>query len=124
MRLLSFRVDGRESFGVVSGDGVIDLGARGVAPTLAGLLAAGSLDEARAVAASATPDVGVDAIRFQPPIPRPAKILCVGINYAERHEEYGDQAPPAYPSIFMRTPGSFVGHLEPLVQLLVVRERI
>jgi 5-carboxymethyl-2-hydroxymuconate isomerase len=41
----------------------------------------------------------------------------VGVNYAERHEEYGDAAPaPAYPSIFVRTPGSFVGHRAPILR--------
>jgi 5-carboxymethyl-2-hydroxymuconate isomerase len=105
---------------VVSGDGLVDLGARGVAPAggLASLLAAADgLDEARRLAATASPDLGLDAIDFLPPIPRPAKILCVGVNYMERHEEYGDGTPPpAYPSIFMRTPGSFVGHRQVLVR--------
>jgi 5-carboxymethyl-2-hydroxymuconate isomerase len=125
MRLLSFAADGRESFGVVSGDGVIDLGARmGPARALADLLAAGGLDEARrAAAASGGADLGLDGIAFLPPIPRPAKILCVGVNYAERHEEYRDQAPPpAYPSIFMRTPGSFVGHRAPILRPRESRE--
>jgi 5-carboxymethyl-2-hydroxymuconate isomerase len=113
MRLLSFTARGRESFGVVSGNGVIDLGARAVASarTMAELLAAGALDQARRVSAGASADLGLDEIEFLPPIPKPSKVLCVGVNYAERHEEYGDRTPPpAYPSIFMRTPGSFVGH--------------
>jgi 5-carboxymethyl-2-hydroxymuconate isomerase len=125
MRLVSFMVNGRESFGVVSGDGVVDLGARTVAGagTLAELLAAGALDAARRVASTSTPDISLAAIRFLPPIPRPPKILCVGVNYAERPEEYGDQTPPpAYPSIFMRTPGSFVGHRELLVRPRESRE--
>ena len=119
MHLLSFAANGRDSFGVVSGDGVIDLGARmASAHSLIDLLAAGALDEARRVAAAVpTPDVGLDAIEFRLPIPRPSKILCIGVNYAERHEEYGDRTPPpVYPSIFMRTPGSFVGHRVPLLR--------
>ena len=119
MRLLSFTHAGHESFGAVSGDGVIDLGVRNVASarTLAELLAAGALEEARRVSEGAPADIGLDQIEFLPPIPRPSKILCVGVNYAERHEEYGDRTPPpSYPSIFMRTPGSFVGHGAPLVR--------
>ena len=119
MRLVTFRSNGRESFGVVSGDGIVDLGARGVARagSLIELLAAKALDEAARVADGAPADVSLDAIAFLPPIPRPPKILCVGINYAERHEEYGDKAPlPAYPSIFMRTAGSFVGHRESILR--------
>ena len=125
MRLVSFAVNGRESFGMVSDQGVVDLGARITSsPTLVDLVAAGALDEARRVAAAIrTPDVSLEAIEFRPPIPRPPKVLCVGVNYAERHEEYGDRTPPpAYPSIFMRTPGSFVGHRAPLVRPRESRE--
>lgn len=125
MRLISFRFEGRESYGVVAGDAVIDLGRRrtAAAATLAELLAAGALDAARRVAATAAPDVHLDDVECLPPIPRPPKILCVGVNYAERHEEYGDRTPPpAYPSIFMRTPGSFVGHRAALLRPRESRE--
>ena len=41
----------------------------------------------------------------------PEKILCIGVNYANRNEEYKDNSDlPKYPSMFFRTPGSFVGH--------------
>ena len=41
----------------------------------------------------------------------------MGVNYPERHQEYRDgAAAPAYPSIFMRTPGSLVGHRQPIVR--------
>jgi len=119
MKLLSFRAHGRESFGVVTGDGIVDLGARlpTQARSLLDLLAAGALDEARRMAGREPADHALDGIEYLPPIPKPGKVLCVGVNYAERHEEYGDRTPPpAYPSIFMRTPGSFVGHLAPLVR--------
>ncbi len=125
MHLVSFAANGRESFGVVSGDGVIDLGSRMTsARSLTVLLAAGGLDEARRVAAAVrAPDLALDAIEFHLPIPRPPKILCIGVNYAERHGEYGDRTPPpAYPSIFMRTPGSFVGHRAPLLRPRESRE--
>jgi 5-carboxymethyl-2-hydroxymuconate isomerase len=39
----------------------------------------------------------------------------VGVNYAERNEEYRDGAQaPKYPSLFIRTPDSLVGHGTPL----------
>jgi 5-carboxymethyl-2-hydroxymuconate isomerase len=119
MKLLSFRAAGRESFGMVVGDGVLDLGRRlrGDRGSLRELLASGGLDEARRLAGRAAPDHGLDDIEYLPPVPGPGKILCVGVNYAERHEEYGDGTPPpAYPSIFMRTASSFVGHRAPLVR--------
>jgi 5-carboxymethyl-2-hydroxymuconate isomerase len=119
VKLVSFHANGRASYGVVKGDGVVELGARlaGRADTLLDLLALDALDEARDIADRESADHPLDRIEYLPPIPRPPKILCVGVNYADRHEEYGDAAPPpAYPSIFMRTPGSLVGHGAPLVR--------
>ena len=48
---------------------------------------------------------------FDCPIRQPEKILCIGVNYAERNEEYKDgTAAPSYPSVFPRFARSFVGH--------------
>ncbi len=56
-------------------------------------------------------------ITWQPPIPAPEKIICIGVNYPDRNAEYKDgQDAPKYPSMFMRTPRSFVGHEAPLVR--------
>jgi 2-keto-4-pentenoate hydratase/2-oxohepta-3-ene-1,7-dioic acid hydratase in catechol pathway len=50
-------------------------------------------------------------------VPDPEKIICIGINYGNRNEEYKDaEPPPKYPSVFMRTPGSLVGHGENIVR--------
>jgi 2-keto-4-pentenoate hydratase/2-oxohepta-3-ene-1,7-dioic acid hydratase in catechol pathway len=50
-------------------------------------------------------------------IPAPEKIICIGVNYPDRNAEYKDgQDAPKYPSMFMRTPRSFVGHGTPLVR--------
>ena len=63
------------------------------------------------------PDHALDAITWLPPIPAPEKIICIGVNYPDRNAEYKDgQDAPKYPSMFMRTPRSFVGHLTPLVR--------
>ena len=54
---------------------------------------------------------------MRPPIPAPEKIICIGVNYPDRNAEYKDgQDAPKYPSMFMRTPRSFVGHGAPLVR--------
>ena len=45
------------------------------------------------------------------PLPAPGKIICVGVNFPDRNAEYQDgQSAPANPSLFIRFPGSFVGH--------------
>ena len=54
---------------------------------------------------------------YQIPIPNPEKIICVGVNYPARNEEYKDgQDAPANMSLFVRFPRSFVGHGMPLTR--------
>ena len=117
MKLLTFTANGAESFGIAAGDGVIDLGARLPAyGSLRDLLAAGALAEAEAHA-GADADFALADVAIGKPIPSPGKTLCIGVNYVNRNDEYKDGSDlPKYPSIFMRTPGSFVAHGEPLIR--------
>jgi len=119
VKYLSFRLDGRASYGLVVGDGVIDLGRRlgSQVPDLRALLSAGGLGRAGEIAAHTSPDYAVDQLRLLKPIPNPDKFICVGVNYRDRNEEYKDGSdPPRYPSLFFRTPGSLVAHGEPIVR--------
>jgi 5-carboxymethyl-2-hydroxymuconate isomerase len=118
MRLLSFAVGDYQSFGAATGDGVVDLGRLlgEQYPTLGSVLRAGELHRTMALGASSKATIALEEIRYLPTVPDPEKIICIGINYDNRNEEYkdGEQA-PQYPSVFMRTPGSLVGHLEPIL---------
>ncbi len=118
MRLVSFSRRGHPGFGVLHGDGVIEIGARlRRYRTLLDVLRAGALGEVEALLKCARPDFPLAEVALLPPIVGPEKILCVGVNYANRNEEYKDgSAQPKYPSIFPRTPGSFVGHDLPLIR--------
>jgi len=118
MRFLSFVFEDRHSFGVVKQDGIVDLGPLFAPqwPTLGALLRGGGLDQAKRRAAELKPTVPLESIRYLPTVPDAEKIICIGINYGNRNEEYKDGAEaPRYPSVFMRTPGSLVGHGEPIV---------
>jgi 2-keto-4-pentenoate hydratase/2-oxohepta-3-ene-1,7-dioic acid hydratase in catechol pathway len=117
MRLLSFEAAGRRSYGAVTERGVVDLGARigAGAADLRGLIAQG-MERAREAAKGATADFRLDQIKFLPPVPYPEKIICVGVNYLDRNTEYENLERPKYPNIFLRTPGSFVGHNEPILR--------
>lgn len=116
MKLLSYKKDGKISFGVVVNDGVIDAGAR-LRQGIKDVLATDGLPEVRQLLASATPDYGLNEIEFLPTIPDPEKIICIGVNYFHRNEEYQDNsAPPQYPSVFMRTRESLVGHQQAIVR--------
>jgi 2-keto-4-pentenoate hydratase/2-oxohepta-3-ene-1,7-dioic acid hydratase in catechol pathway len=56
-------------------------------------------------------------VTLLPPVTGGEKILCVGVNYANRNEEYRDGSElPKYPSLFYRAPDSLVGHRTPLVR--------
>jgi len=121
MKLVTFEHGGRERWGAVVGaadDGVVDLSARLPAyGSMAGLLAADGLAAARAALAGTAPDLALAEVRLRKPVPRPGRILCIGVNYADRNEEYQDGAErPKWPSLFMRSPGSLVAHGEPLLR--------
>jgi 2-keto-4-pentenoate hydratase/2-oxohepta-3-ene-1,7-dioic acid hydratase in catechol pathway len=54
---------------------------------------------------------------FLPPIEENRKIICVGVNYPERNEEYKDgQTAGSYPSLFPRFPQGFVGHNQNIIR--------
>ncbi len=115
MKLLSFRSAGRASYGALVEGGVVDLGASFGArlPTLRDAIAAGALGELAAASKSAKPGLALDRIELQIPIPNPEKIICVGVNYANRNEEYKDGTErPKYPSLFYRAARSFAAHGE------------
>ena len=117
MKLISFEAQGRTSFGLVENDKVIDL-----APRLDGVRGLEDLldpdAQARAArsAKGATADFNLDEIRYLRPILFPEKIVCIGVNYANRNKEYDDTSLPDYPSVFLRVPETLVGHNEPLVR--------
>jgi len=118
MRLASYIARGRMSFGAVLGDGVVDFRVRFGSrfASLADLLRAHALDEARAVLQGVRPDFPLSEVELLPPLLTPEKILCIGINYANRNADFNDPETPKYPSMFYRHPGSFVGAGQQLVR--------
>jgi 2-keto-4-pentenoate hydratase/2-oxohepta-3-ene-1,7-dioic acid hydratase in catechol pathway len=118
-RIATFAVSGCTKYGAVTDRGIVDLSARWGAnfPSLREVIAAGALMRLAEDAARYPADHPLEAITWLPPIPAPEKIICVGVNYPDRNAEYKDgETPPKYPSLFMRTPRSFVGHQTPLIR--------
>ena len=108
--LISFLHNNAARFGRLDGETVTDLTASfdGRFASLSDAANAGALAELYAAdgASVALADVTLTA-----PLPSPAKIICVGVNFPDRNAEYKDgQSAPANPSLFIRFPGSFVGH--------------
>src|SRR6266852_3090366 len=118
MRLASYIAHGRASFGAVVGGGVVDFRVRFGSrfATLVDLIRADVIDEVRAAVAGMRPDFPLSAIELLPPLLAPEKILCIGINYANRNADFDDPNVPRYPSMFYRAPSSLVGHEQPLVR--------
>ena len=59
------------------------------------------------------PAIDLGAVRILPPVPRPPKILCVGVNYDDHIEESGLKK-PTYPEIFARFATSLIAHGDPI----------
>lgn len=118
MRLLTFVQDGSARLGVRRGGAIVDVArAMDSAPAdWPSVFATGALpDMARAVAAAPEEAlIPAEGLRFLPPIPRPPKILCAGLNYRSHAEETG-MAIPDYPIVFTRFPASIVGADAPMV---------
>jgi len=112
MKFLSFVKDGAQSFGAATDAGLVDLGA--LHPELSDLrhaIQADNLAELAAEAMSADTSQAIADVELLPTIPNPEKIICIGVNYAKRNAEYKDGSEaPKYPSVFMRSRDSLVGH--------------
>src|SRR3954462_12710016 len=118
-RLATYSIGDVTRYGAVTDNGIVDLSARfGTQyPTLREAIAAGALTELAEDAAKRSPDHALDAITWQPPIPAPEKIICIGVNYPDRNAEYKDgQDAPKYPAMCRRTPRAFGGQNAPLIR--------
>jgi 2-keto-4-pentenoate hydratase/2-oxohepta-3-ene-1,7-dioic acid hydratase in catechol pathway len=117
MRLASYALRGRPSFGAVVGDGIVDLRPRlHRFHTLSEVFRAQALGEAKAASDGVRPDVPLDEIELLAPLLAPEKILCIGINYANRGLDYNVTNNPKYPSMFYRAPNSLAGSGQNLVR--------
>lgn len=80
------------------------------------LVAAGpaALAKAAATLAEGAP-VELSEVTLLPPLARPGKVICVGLNYVDHSAEAGFKLPD-YPTLFARFPSGFVGHGQPIVR--------
>ena len=116
MKLATYSVNDKESWGVVVSDGIVDLARRTPYRSLFEALRAGALAEA-AKEANGKPDVALKDVTLLPPVRTPEKIICVGVNFANRNAEYKDNSEEQkYPSLFCRAPNSLVGHGQPVLR--------
>ncbi|MDR3376830.1 MAG: fumarylacetoacetate hydrolase family protein [Ancalomicrobiaceae bacterium] len=118
-KFLSFTHRGEARYGLLVDDGVLDLSARFGKrwSTLKEVVVDNVFAEFAGAVAGQAADFALDDITFDIPVKTPEKIICVGVNFPDRNEEYKDgQSAPANPSLFVRFPGSFTGHGQPLIR--------
>lgn len=120
MRIVHFRQGDHISLAARRGSDLIDLDT--VVPELpmdlGRLLDMGVLGDIEAALDGAGADALVEGeIEYLPPLTRPGKIICVGLNYAD-HAAEAKTPPPDYPALFLRVATTLVGHLEPLIRPL------
>ena len=115
MKLISFLRDRRERYGVVTDAGVADMadcmdGAPATINEFAQRAGAdpGLLQRVAARAAQVA-RVPMQGLQLLPCVPRPSKILCLGVNYHDHAAEGGNKVAD-YPTIFFRGPSSLLAH--------------
>jgi 2-keto-4-pentenoate hydratase/2-oxohepta-3-ene-1,7-dioic acid hydratase in catechol pathway len=109
MKLARFGVAGREIPAIVLDDGAV-LDARPVTadydPDFYGTDGIARLRDA--VDGGQLPPLDATGLRVGPPIRRPGKIVCIGLNYRNHAIESGMEI-PAEPIVFMKAPNTVVG---------------
>lgn len=118
-KLVSFSRNGSPGYGVATEAGLVDMHMRHGTkwPTLREVIEAGALARLAEEAGSLAADLPLSEITYEIPVPSPEKLICVGVNFPDRNEEYKDgQAAAANPSLFVRFPRSFTGHGQPLIR--------
>ncbi len=107
MRLATIRTESGMSAVRIDGDEAVECGASDV-----GTLLASADWRARAGAADG-PRHPLADLSYAPVVPRPGKIICVGLNYRSHISEMGREL-PKYPTLFAKYPEALIGAFDPL----------
>jgi len=112
MKFLSFNLEGKNYFGGIKNDGIVNLTKRVKdVVDLRDAIRQEKLSDLSKLISTCDSDYSIKDIQFIPTIPNPEKIICIGVNYVNRNSEYKDGTDrPKYPSVFMRHRESLVGH--------------
>jgi acylpyruvate hydrolase len=108
VRLGTIRTASGTSAVRIDGEQAIECGARDV-----GALLVAADWRAQADAADG-PRHATANLSYAPVVPRPGKIICVGLNYRTHITEMGRDL-PAYPTLFSKYPEALIGALDPLM---------
>src|SRR3954464_7973898 len=111
MKLVSFKKNGRGGAGILHANGIFPLWAVGFDDALS-FIAAGAEGQEKIkgpLSGSSHRDLlPLDSVRLCAPLPRPPKILCVGLNYRD-HAKESNMEVPAVPTVFAKYASSVIG---------------
>lgn len=120
MKLISFLQGGRETWGAVVDNQVIDLGKSTGIPTLAQFLDGEQFTQRDSLVKGQKPVGLYNDVELLPVIPQPDKIWCAVRNYMDHHQEAlaaGLQRELSeFPPLFLRTARSQTAHRAPIVR--------
>jgi 2-keto-4-pentenoate hydratase/2-oxohepta-3-ene-1,7-dioic acid hydratase in catechol pathway len=120
MRFLSYRSNGRNGLAIADQQGQLTgllEGESGYPGELQALIEQDGLQQAAAALSKGNP-VDMAAVEVLPPVSKPAKIFCLGVNYKDHAAEAGMELPD-YPTIFSRYATSLIGHNAPIIRAKV-----
>lgn len=115
MRFISYTADGEEGVAVKSEGGYRGLPVAKLGGDLQDFLSDASALADLAQTLAGAPELALSEVSLLPPVARPRKILCIGLNYAEHSAESGFEV-PSYPTVFARFANSLVAHGAPMVR--------
>ena len=107
VRLATFRTASGTQAGLVNDGQVLPFSF----PDVGTWLAAGSPDPQRHLAGEPLP---IRGISWAPLVPRPGKVICVGLNYRDHIQEMGREL-PEYPTLFAKFADSLIGAHDDIV---------
>ena len=116
MKFVTFHgADRRAHAGVLSGDLVIDLAPAGFADMLA-VLSSGTtgLTRIEQYVGQTSASVPLASVRLMAPVPRPPKLICIGLNYRD-HAAEARMEVPKVPTIFAKFSNVVIGPGDPIV---------
>ena len=114
MKLLSFTINQRDTFGILEGDQIIDIGARMPTTSLLHLIQEGLIQQVQDQVGSKEADYALTDIKFLKPLRDEGRFICVGRNY-KGHLAEANMKLPDFPSMFIRLGSSVVAHQSSLV---------
>ena len=121
MKLVSYLLGGKETWGAVARDDIYDMAAAiPSCRTLADFLGSPEFKRRAGIFETSKVVARLSDVTLLPVIPRPEKIVCVVRNYLDHHREalaHGlKRELTAFPPIFLRVWRSQVGHNQPVIR--------